>query len=158
MKELDDKEGWVPKDWCFKLWCWRKLLRVSWKARISNQWILKEINPDYSLEKLMLKLKLQYLGHLMWGADTLRRDLDAGKDSRQEEKGMTEDGMVRWHHWLNGPEFEQTLGDGEGQGSLVSMGLQRVRHDWATEQRQPSYPSNSYCSDFYSQKHKKSSN
>ena len=138
------------------LWCWRKLLRVPWTGRISNQWILKEINPDYSLEKLMLKLKLQYLGHLMWEADTLRKNLDAGKDSRQEEKGMTEDGMVRWHHWLNGPEFEQTLGDSEGQGSLVSKGLQRVGHDWATEQRQPSYPSNSFCSDFYSQKHKSS--
>jgi len=64
----------------FELWCWRRLLRVPWTARRSNKSILKEINPEYSLEGLMLKLKLQYFGHLMWRADSLRKDPDAGKD------------------------------------------------------------------------------
>ena len=93
---------------------------VPWAARRSNQSILKEINPEYSLEGLMLKLKLQYFGHLMQRADWLTgKDCDAGKDWRQEEKGTTEDEMVGWHHWLNGHEFKQAPGDGEGQGSLA---------------------------------------
>ena len=96
----------------FELWCWRRLLRVPWTPRRSNQSIVKEISPEYSLEGLMLKLKIQYFGHLMQ-----RTDPDSGKDWRQEEKGRTEDKMVSWHHWLNGREFEQALGDGEGQGS-----------------------------------------
>ena len=89
----------------FELWCWRRLLRVPWTARRSNQSILKEISPEYSLEGLMLKLKLPYFGHLIRRADSLK-DPDAGKDWRQEEKGMTEDEMVGWHYWLNGHEFE----------------------------------------------------
>ena len=64
----------------FKLWCWRRLLRVPWTARRSNQFILKEINPEYSLEGLMLKLKLQYFGHLMQRADSLEKDIHGGKD------------------------------------------------------------------------------
>ena len=82
----------------FELWCWRRLLRVPWTARRSNQSILKEISPEYSLERLMLKLKLQYFGHLMRRVDSLERDLDTGRDWEQEEKGMTEDVMVGWHH------------------------------------------------------------
>ena len=82
----------------FELWCWRRLLRVPWTARKSNQSILKEISPGCSLEGLMLKLKLQYFGHLM--------DLDAGRDWGQEEKGMTEDEMAGWHHRLDGHESE----------------------------------------------------
>ena len=94
-------ESWAIKKaehWridAFELWCYRKLLRVPWTARKSNQSILKEICPEYSLEGLMIKLKLQYFGHLMW-----RKDPDDGKDWRQEEKGMTEDEMVGRHHWL----------------------------------------------------------
>ena len=103
----------------FRLWCRRRLLRVSWTARRSNLSSLKEINAEYLLEGLILKLKFQYPGHLMGKADSLEKDLDAGKDWRQEEKGMTEDKMVGWHHWLNGHEFEQTPGDSEGQGSLA---------------------------------------
>ena len=80
--------------------------------------ILKEINPDYSLEELMLKLKLQYFGHLTRRADS-RKKPDAGKDWRQEEKGTTEDEMVGWHNQLDWHEFEQALGDGKGQGSLA---------------------------------------
>ena len=103
----------------FKLWGWRRPLTVPWTARRSNQPILKEINPEYSLEGLMLQLKLQYFGHLMWRTDSFRKDPDAEKDWRQEEKGTMGDEMVEWHHRLSGHEFEQTLGDGEGQGSLV---------------------------------------
>ena len=77
-----------------------------------------EISPEYSLEGLMLNLKLQYFGHLMQRTD-IGKDPDAGKDWRQEEKGMTEDEMVGWHHWLTGHEYEQALGVGDEQGSLV---------------------------------------
>ena len=80
----------------FELWCWRRLLRIPWTARRSNQSILKGISPGCSLEGLMLKLKLQYFGHLMQRAD-IWKDPDAGKDWGQEEKGTTEDKMVGWH-------------------------------------------------------------
>ena len=98
----------------FELWCWR-LLRVPWIARRSKLSILKEINPQYSLEALMLKLKLQYFGYLMQRADTLEKTLMLEKIEGRR-KGWQRDEM---HHWLNGHEFEQTLGDGEGQGSLA---------------------------------------
>ena len=92
----------------FELWCWRRLLKVPWTARRSNLSILKEISPEYSLERQMLKLKLQYFGHLMrrlmrW---LTGKDPDAGKDWRREEKGMTEDEMVGWYHRLDGHESE----------------------------------------------------
>ena len=102
----------------FELWCWRRLLRVPWTARRSNQSILKEINPEYPLEGLMLKLKLQYFGHLIGRANSLE-DFGAGKDWRQEVKGVTEDEMAGWHHRLDGHEFEQTPRDSEGQRSLA---------------------------------------
>ena len=98
-------ESWtVKKAECrrmdaFELWCWRRLLRVPWTARRSNQSFRKEISPGcWSLEGLMLKLKLQYFGHLMQRVDSLEKDSDAGKDWGQEEKGMTEDEMAGWHH------------------------------------------------------------
>ena len=75
----------------FELWCWRKLFRVPWTAGRSNQSILKEINPGCSLEGMMLKLKLQYFGHLMRRVDSLEKDSDAGRDLGQEEKGTKED-------------------------------------------------------------------
>ena len=87
----------------FELWCWRRLLRVPWTAGRCNQSILKEISPEYSLEGLMLNLKLQSFGYLMQRTDSFP---DAGKDWRREEKGMIEDEMVGWHHQLNGHEFE----------------------------------------------------
>ena len=94
-------KNWIKKAECwsieaFKLWCWRRLLRVPWTARRSNQSILKEISPGCSLKGLMLKLKLQYFGHLVWRVDSLEKDSDAGRDWGQEEKGMTED------EWLDG--------------------------------------------------------
>ena len=118
----------------FELWCWRRLLRVPWTARRPNQSTLKEINPEYSLEGLMLKLKLQYFGHLMRRADSLEKT-DAGKERGQEEKGMTEDEMVGWHHQIDGHGFGWTSGVGDRQAGLAccsSWGC-RVRHDWVTE-------------------------
>ena len=78
------------------MWCWRRLVRVPWKARRSNQSILKEINPEYSLEGLVLKLKLQSFGHLLCRTDSLEKTLMLRKI--EEEKRMTEDVMVGWHH------------------------------------------------------------
>ena len=87
----------------FELWCWVRLLRVPWTARRSNQSILKVISPGCSLEGLMLKLKLQYFGHLMQRVNSLEKT-DAGRDWGQEEKGTTEDEMAGWHHRLDGRE------------------------------------------------------
>ena len=89
----------------FEQWCWRRLLRVPWTTRRSNQSILKEISPGISLERMMLKLKLQYFGHHMRRVDSLEKT-DAGRDWGQEEKGMTEDEMAGWHHLLDGRESE----------------------------------------------------
>ena len=100
----------------FELWCWRRLLRVPWTAKRSNQSILKEISPGCSLEGLMLKLKFQYFGHLMW---SIGKDCDARRDWGQEEKGMIEDEMAGWHHRLDGHEFGWTPGVGDGQGGLA---------------------------------------
>ena len=85
----------------FELWCWRRLLRVPWTARRSNQSIIKEISPEYSLEALMVKLKLQDFGHLMGRTDSLEKTLMLGKI----EGGRKEDEMLGWHHRLNGHEF-----------------------------------------------------
>ena len=117
-------ESWtINKSECwridgFELCCWRRLLRVPWIAKRSNQSILKEIGPEYSLEGLMLKLKRQYFGHLKksW---LFAKDPDAGKDWRHEEKGTTEDERVGWHHRLEEHEFEHASGIGDGQGSLA---------------------------------------
>ena len=103
-------ESWTVKAECrridaFELWCWRKLLRVPGTARRSNQSILKEISPEISLEGMMLKLNLQYFGHLTQRVDSLEKT-DAGRDWGQEEKGTTEDEMAGWHHRLDGREFE----------------------------------------------------
>ena len=94
MWELDNKESWAPKIDAFELWCWRRLLRVRWTARRSNQSILKEISPEYSLEGLMLKLKLQSFGHLMGRTDSLEKTLILRK---------IEGGRRGWHRmrWLD---------------------------------------------------------
>ena len=101
-------EGWtIKKAECqridaFELWSWRRLLRVPWTARRSNQSILKEISSEYSLEELMLKLKLQHFGHLMRRADSFEKTLMLGKiEGRRSREGMTEDEMVGWHHRLD---------------------------------------------------------
>ena len=97
-------ESWIVKKAehrrivAFELWCWRRLLRVPWTARGSNQSILKEISPWISLEGMMLKLKLQYFDHLMRRVDSLEKTLMLGGIGGQEEKGTTEDEMAGWHH------------------------------------------------------------
>ena len=116
-------ESWTIKKaehWridAFELWCWRRVLRIPWAARRSNQSILKEISPEYSLEALMLKLKLQYFGHLMQRADSLEKTLMLGKTEGRSRRGQQ---RMRWlDHLLSRQEFEQVPGDGEGQGGLV---------------------------------------
>ena len=102
-------ESWTIKKaecWrndAFELWCWRRLLRVPWTARRSSQSILKETSPEYSLEGLMLKLKLQFFGHLMRRADSFEKTL---KGWRLDEKGTTENEVAGWHHQLNGHELK----------------------------------------------------
>ena len=117
----------------FELWCWRRLLRVPWTARRSNQPILMEIRPGCSLEGMMLKLKLQYFGHLMRRVDSLEQT-DAGRDWGQEEKGTTEDEMAGWHHGLDGRESEWTPGDGDGQGGLACCSSWGHKESDTTEQ------------------------
>ena len=120
----------------FELWYWRRILSVPWTARRSNQSIPKEISPKYSLEGLMLKLKLH---PIFWPPDgknwLIWKDPDAGKDWRKEKR-MTEDEMVGRHHWLDGCWVWASSGTWWWTGKpaiLQSMGLQRVRHDWVTE-------------------------
>ena len=106
-------------------------MRVPWTTGQSNQSILKEISPEYSLEGLMLKLKLQYFGHLMQRVDPLEKTLMLGKIEGRRRRGRQR--MVGWHHRLNGHEFEQALGDGEGQGSLVCCSLWGHKESDTTE-------------------------
>ena len=130
MWELDYKESWTPKNW----WFWTVMLEKTLDLGLQgDQSTLKEISPEYSLEGLMLKLKLQHSGHLMRRTDSLEKT-DAGKDWRREEKGTTEDEMVGWHHWFNGHKFEQTLGVGDGQGSLVYCSPWGHIESYTTEQ------------------------
>ena len=110
--------GWM--NGAFELWCWRRLLRVLWAAGRSNQSILKEISPGCSLEGLMLKLKLQYFGHLMRRVDTLEKTLMLGGIGGRRRRGRQRmDEMAGWHHWLDGRESEGTRGVGDGQGGLA---------------------------------------
>ena len=102
MWELDHKEGWAPKNDAFKLWCWRRLLRVPWTERRSNQSILKEINPEYSLEGLMLKLKLQYSGYLMWRADSYHRK----RSWCWERLRAKEESGRGWDGWIASPTIQ----------------------------------------------------
>ena len=130
-------ESWTIKkveNWridAFKLWCWGRLLKVPWTAR-SNQSILREISLEYSLEGLILKLKLQFFVHLMWKTDSLEKTLMLRKiESRQRNV----DEMVWWHHRFDGHEFDQAPGVSDGQGILLCCNPRdrRVGHDWATE-------------------------
>ena len=134
-------ESWtVKKAECrridaFELWCWGRLLRVPWTARRSNQSILKEISPRYSLEGLMLRLKLQYFAHLMWRADSFEKILMLGKIEGRREG---DDGG--WDGWMAPPTQWTWVWVDSGcwwwigrPGVLWFTGSQRVRHDWATE-------------------------
>ena len=140
MWELDHKEGWASNIDAFELWSWRRLLRVPWTARRSNQSILKEINPEYSLEGLMLKLMFQYLGHLMWRANALEKTWILGKlkagrerDNREWEGWIAS--LTQWTWvWVSSKRWWRT-----GKPSVLqSMGSQRAGQGWATEKQQVS--------------------
>ena len=118
----------------FELWCWRRLLRVPWTARRSNQSILKEISPGISLEGMMLKLKLQYFGHLMRRVDSLQKTLILGGLGARGV-GTKEDEMPGWHHWLDGRESQRTRGVGDGQGGLVCCDSWGHKESDTTERR-----------------------
>ena len=134
-------ESWTIKkaeSWridAFELWCWRRLLRVPWTARRSNQSILKEIGPGCSLEGLMLTVKLQYFGHLIWGGESFEKTLMLGNI-----EGRRKSGWQRMR-WLDGITNSMDMGLGRlgswlwtGRPDVLRfMGLQRVGHDWATE-------------------------
>ena len=139
MWELDCEESWVPKNWCFWTVCWRRLLRVPWTARRSNQSILKEISLRCSLEGLMLKLKLQYFGHLIWRVDSLEKTLWCW-----EGLGAGEGDDRGWDGWMASPTRWTWVWVNSGSwwwtgrpGMLWFMRLQRVGHDWATEMNWP---------------------
>ena len=135
MWELDYKEGRVPKNDAFELWCWRRHLRVPWTARRSNQSILKEVNLEYSLEGLMLRLKLQYFGHLMRRIDSLEKTLMLGGIGGRRRRGRQ-----RMRCWMASPTRWTWVWVNSGSwwwtgrpGVLRFMGSQRVGHDWAIE-------------------------
>ena len=135
MWELDHKESWIPKNWCFQTVVLEKTPESPWMARKQNQSILKEINNEYSLEELMLKLKLQYFGHLMRRTDSLEKTLMLGKIKAGGE------GIDRgWDGWMASPiQWTWIWASSRSwwwtgkPGMLQSMGSQRVGHDWATE-------------------------
>ena len=136
MWELNCEESWAPKIDAFKLWCWRRLLRVPWTAGRSSQSILKEISPGCSLEGLMLTLKLQYFGHLMGRADSFEKTLMLGGiggaggegDDRGWDGWMASPIWWTWV-WVNSRSWWWT----GRPGMLLFMGSQRGRHDWTAE-------------------------
>ena len=137
MWELDHAAGWAPKNWCFQ----SVVLETTFEKSLLDCKEIKPINPKGSQPWIFIgRTDAEVEAPILWPPDVkswfLRKDPDAGKDWGQKEKGVTEDEMVRWHHWLNGHEFEQTPGDSKGQGNLVcsSPWGRRVRHKLAAEQ------------------------
>ena len=122
MWELDYKESWVPKNWCF----WTVVLEKTLESPLDSNEI-KPVNPKGNQSQIFGRTDAEgetpIFGHLIWRTDSLGKDPDAGNNWRWEQKGMTEDEMIGWHHWLNGYESEQAPGVGDGQGSLTCCSL-----------------------------------
>ena len=134
MWELDHKESWALKNWCFQIVVLEKTLESSLGCKE-----IKLVNPKGNQPWIFNgRTDAEADVPILWPPDVKSRltgkDPEAGKDWGQEEKGVTEDEMVGWHHRLNGQDFEQALGESDGQGNLQSMGSLRDGHDWATEQ------------------------
>ena len=135
MWELDYKESWASKNWLFELWYQRRLLRIPWTERRSHNSIVKEIRSEYSLEGLMLKLKPQYFGYLMWRTDSMGKSVILDKI-----EGRIIRGNIGWGGWITSPTQWTWVWARSGSwwwtgktGVLQPMELQRVRHDWAIE-------------------------
>ena len=146
---LDHKESWVPKNWCF----WTVVLEKTLESSLDRKEI-KPVNPKENQPWIFIgrtgaEAEATILCHLIQRANS-EKDPDTGKDWGQEEKGVTEDDMVGWHHWFNGHEFQHTPGDSEGQGSLVCYTPwgHRVGHDLVTVQQPGYYPTYNPYSDF----------
>ena len=147
MREMDNKKGWASKNWCFRTmktsWDWKRLLRIPWTARRSNQSMLKEITPEYSLKGLMLKLKYQYFGHLIWKGNSLGKKKRKQTSCWERLKAGGEGDNRRWNGWMTSPTQWTWVRANSGRwwrtwksGVLQFMGLKRVGHDWVTEQEQ----------------------
>ena len=133
MWQLDPKDSWVLKNWWFQLVVLEKTLESPLDCREIKPVHPKGNQPKYSLEGLMLKLKFQYFGHLIW-RQPIGKDPDAGKDWRQEDKEITENKIIGYHHRFSGHEFEQPPGDNEGQGSLECCNSWGCKESDMTEQ------------------------
>ena len=141
MWELDHKEGWAPKNWCF----WTVALEKTLESPLDCKEI-EPVNPKGNQFWIFIgRTYAEVEAPILWpphvNSQLIGKAPDAGKDWRQEEKGMTENEMAGWHYWLNGHEFEQALGGGKGQGSLECFSPWgcRVGHDWVTEQQQMAF-------------------
>ena len=140
MWELDHKEGWMLKNWCF----WAVVLEKTLESPLDCKEI-QPINTEGNQSWIFIRrTDAEAEALILWPPDAkswlIRKDPDAGKDWRQEEKGMTEDEMVGWHHWLNGHEFERALGVGEGQGSLACCSPRGHKESDTNEQLKNSPP------------------
>jgi len=134
-KPISNLDSMLKRSYAFELWCWRRLLRVPWTARRSNQSILKEISPESSLEGLMLRLKLQYSSHVMWRTDSLGKTLMLEKIESRRRRGWQRmrwlDGITDVMHWVWASSGSWWW---TGRpGVLQSVGSQRVGHGWVTE-------------------------
>ena len=136
MWELGHKESWTLKNWCF----WTVVLEKTLESPVDCK-VIQPIHPKGISSWIFIgRTDAEAEAPILWPPDVnnwlLEKDPDAGKDWRQEEQGTTEDGVVEWHHWLNGHEFEQALGDGEGQGSLACCSPWGRKESDMTEQQQ----------------------
>ena len=136
MWELEDKEGWVPKNWCF----WTVVLEKTLESPLDSKEV-KPVNPKGNQPWIFIgKTDAEAEASILWSPDAdsqlTGKDPDAGKDWRQEERGMTEDEMAGWHHWLNGLEFEQTLGDRRDREAWCAAvhGVAKSQNNLVTEQ------------------------